>query len=562
MKQVENGQLLLRLATLVVVVVLITMVEPMTSQPTDRNTTVMGYVCSEYKRINEEYFLSNLNTTLTSLRRQLTTNGYATAHTSFNGEPVWGLASCRGYLSIPGCLDCFDYAVEQVKLCGPANGATAIYSDCDVRYENINFFTERNQRLHVLVCDNITSSQPKEFRKAAKKLLRDLTAAAPRTSNFYAASTRQEGDGNATAYAIAQCNLNVSQSVCLECLKLGSLDLDECFPAITGRAIDIACFIRLKKIGRHQQGAPAGAGYYSHKQLQLATKNFSEENIIGKGGFGEAVLDDNKVVAVKKLKVGYIGAKVGFENEILLISRIRHRNLLRLLGSSEVTDALLLVLEYMPNGSLDRFLWGAKRGTLNWKQRYDIILGIARGLAHLHKEFHVKIVHRDIKSSNILLDDDFQPKIADFGLARFQPEDKSHVITKCVGTLGYTAPEYVLYGSLSDKVDTFSFGIVTLEIISGRRCAYRNFDGPSTDCLLEHAWKLYENKNHIKLVDDTLDANEYEDENVMKIIEIALLCTQSPVSKRPTMAEVFVILLNDQSLGDRQPSRSNFSSLI
>ncbi|GJW60009.1 NIN-like protein [Tanacetum coccineum] len=354
------------------------------------------------------------------------------------------------------------FNVEQVEAVWACHGAMLFYSDA-MRwhmYENINFFTERNQREHYFVCDNIKSPQPKEFRKAAKKLLRDLAAAAPRASSFYAASTRQQGDGNATAYAIAQCNLNVSQSVCSECLKTRSLDLDDCFPAITGRAMDTACFIRYSrtpffgqnqttdissllwddcKDGRtHRPGAPAlnGAGYYSHKQLQLATKNFSEENIIGKGGFGE---------------------------------------------------------------------------------------------------------------------------IADFRLARFQPEGKSHVMTKCVGTLGYTAPEYVLYGSLSDKVDTFSFGIVTLEIISGRRCAYRNFDGPSTDCLLEHAWKLYENKNHIKLVDDTLDANEYEDENVMKIIEIALLCTQSPVSKRPTMAEVFVILLNDQSLGDRQPSRPNFN---
>ncbi|PWA64055.1 cysteine-rich receptor-like protein kinase [Artemisia annua] len=441
--------------------------------------------------MDEKYFLSNLNTTLTSLRRQLTTNGYATAHTSFNGEFVWGLASCRGYLSIPDCLDCFDDVVELVKQCGPAVGVTVIYSDCDVRYENNNFFTDPKQRFHTVLCDNITSPQPKEFRKAVKKLLRDLTAATPKTSNLYAASNRQEGDGNATAYAIAQCNLNVRQSVCLECLNSRSLDLDNCLPAISGRAMDTACFIRysstpffgqnqtsdissllwdddlnkkrsiiggvvggvgfllillamflwcgrLKKIGRDQQDAPAlnGAVNYSYRQLQLATNNFSEENIIGKGGFGEvykrkqtitflhqlkhafnpskslppAVLDDNKVVAVKKLKVGYIGAKSGFENEILLISLIRHRNLLRLLGSSEGSDALLLVLEYMPNGSLDR---------------------------------------------------------------------------------GYTAPEYLLYGSLSDKVDTFSFGIVTLEIISGRRCAYRNFDGPSTDCLLEHVRYLF-----------------------------------------------------------------------
>ncbi|KAJ0907749.1 putative protein kinase RLK-Pelle-DLSV family [Helianthus annuus] len=143
----------------------------------------------------------------------------------------------------------------------------------------------------------------------------------------------------------------------------------------------------------------------------------------------------------------------------------------------------------MPNGSLDKFLWGEGKGSLNWKRRYDIILGIARGLAHLHKESHVRILHRDIKSSNILLDDDFQPKIADFGLARFQPEDQSQIITKFVGTLGYTAPEYVRYGVLSDKADTYSFGIVVLEIVSGRTCTSQGIDGPSTNFLLEHILK-------------------------------------------------------------------------
>ncbi|KAM0067674.1 putative protein kinase RLK-Pelle-DLSV family [Helianthus debilis subsp. tardiflorus] len=201
-----------------------------------------------------------------------------------------------------------------------------------------------------------------------------------------------------------------------------------------------------------------------------------------------AILHDKRVVAVKKLKVGYPGAKVGFENEILLLSHIHHRNLLRLIEWCSEVHNLLLVLEYMPNGSLDKFLWGS----LNWQRRYEILLGIARGLTHLHKEFHVRIVHRDIKSSNILLDYDLQPKIADFGLARFQPENQSHVTTRFAGTLGYTAPEYILYGHLSDKVDTFSFGIVILEIISGRKCTNRNFDGPSTDCLLEYVrYKIY-----------------------------------------------------------------------
>ncbi|KAJ0428452.1 putative protein kinase RLK-Pelle-DLSV family [Helianthus annuus] len=304
-----------------------------------------------------------------------------------------------------------------------------------------------------------------------------------------------------------------------------------------------------------------GAVHYNYKDLQLATNDFSEENIIGKGGFGEvfkAVLDDNNVVAVKKLLLTHNGAKEEFENEVKLISNIHHRNLLRLLGWSVEGSYLFLVLEYMPNGSLDKFLWGTKRGTLNWDQHYEIIFGIARGLAHLHNEFHIKIVHRDIKSANILLSDDFKPKIADFGLARFQPEDQSHVSTKFAGTLGYTAPEYALRGVLSEKVDTYSFGIVTLEIISGKRSTEVKSGSQDTDYLIEHTWKLYEKKTHVKVIDDTLNLNQYEQEHVMKIIEIALLCTQSPASSRPTMSEVVLMLQEGQSLGKRKLTRPTF----
>ncbi|XP_071700440.1 cysteine-rich receptor-like protein kinase 2 [Rutidosis leptorrhynchoides] len=618
MQQVKNRQFPWWLTSLLVVVVMIiitSMAEHVTSQPTDRNSTLMRYYCSMYKGtmfkgMNEIYFFSNLNTTLSGLRRQLTTQRYATVRTLFNGEPVWGHAQCRGYLSLPDCLNCFDYAVDQIKVCGAGNGATAIFTDCEVRYENRNFATEVAGYRGVTICDKVPETT--EFQKAGKKLLLDLQIATPKTSDFYALSTRQVANGNATIYAIAQCNPNITQSVCSKCLKMRSDSLHDCLPAISGRATGDGCFMRYSRTPFFRQnqttdisslildgetfksfiiqGVVGGVSFilvvlafflwygrlktrgtykqelkgtvtYRYKDLQLATNNFSEKNIIGKGGFGEvfkAVLNDNKAVAVKKLKIRYGREKIGFENEILLTSQIRHRNLLHLLGWSSEESELLLVLEYMPNGSLDTFLWGAKKGALNWKQRYEIILGIARGLAHLHKEFHVKIVHRDIKSSNILLDDNFQPKIADFGLARFQQEDQSHVITKFAGTLGYTAPEYVLHGVLSDKVDTFSFGIVILEIISGQKCTYSKFDGSSTQCLLEQAWKLYEHKNHIKLVDETMDDHEYEDEHVMKIIEIALLCTQSPASKRPTMSQVVSMLLNISTQEERQISKPIF----
>nr|XP_043628723.1 cysteine-rich receptor-like protein kinase 2 isoform X2 [Erigeron canadensis] len=617
MKQVENLQLSrLITTTLFVIVLIILMIGIALSQPNDRNSTVMTLQCSRYYYTNEGSYLTNLNATLTELRLQLTrSGGNAEAHMP-NGDAVWGVAWCRGYLSVPECLDCFDYGVGQLKTCGSGYVGHVIYNDCDVRYESYNFIPEASDRASVALCDSVTSLQPTEFQTAAEKLLLDLQIVAPRTPNFYAVSTRQIADGNATVYAIAQCNLNISQSVCLECLKSISSALHDCLPTISGRGMDNGCFMRysstpffrqnqtmdltsllwnghstkkrsiilgvigglsflllviafllwrcrLRMTGRSQQDLDlkGAAVNYNYKHLQTATNNFSKEKIIGKGGYGEvfkATLDDKKVVAVKKLKVGFAGAKVEFENEILLISNIHHRNLLRLLGWSSGESNLLLVLEYMPNGSLDSFLWGAKRGTLNWKQRYDIILGIAKGLAHLHEELHVKIIHRDIKSSNILLDDDFQPKIADFGMARFQAADQSHVTTKFAGTLGYTAPEYALYGALSDKVDTFSFGVVILEIISGRRCTDSKFNGLSTDGLLEHAWDLYEYKEYMNLVDETMDSNQYEDKQVMEITEIALLCTQVTVSKRPNMSEVVWMLSNHPSFAERQLTRPNF----
>uniref|UniRef100_A0A0D3HEU9 Protein kinase domain-containing protein n=3 Tax=Oryza TaxID=4527 RepID=A0A0D3HEU9_9ORYZ len=253
-------------------------------------------------------------------------------------------------------------------------------------------------------------------------------------------------------------------------------------------------------------------------------------------------------------------AKADFESEVKLISNVHHRNLVRLLGCSSKGSECLLVYEYMANGSLDKFLFGDKRGTLNWKQRFNIIVGMARGLGYLHQEFHVCIIHRDIKSSNVLLDDEFQPKIADFGLARLLPDDHSHLSTKFAGTLGYTAPEYAIHGQLSEKVDTYSFGVVVLEIISGRKLNDARLD-PDSQYLLEWAWKLYENNNLIELVDKSLDPKEYNPEEVKIIIQIALLCTQSAVASRPTMSEVVVLLLTKNS-SEFQPTRPTFIDAI
>lgn len=323
---------------------------------------------------------------------------------------------------------------------------------------------------------------------------------------------------------------------------------------------------RSRKLQKPQRGDILGAtelqgptSFYYH-DLKAATNNFSKESKLGEGGFGDVfkgLLKNGKTVAVKRLTVMETSrAQADFESEVKLISNVHHRNLVRLLGCSRKGPKCLLVYEYMANSSLDKFLFGDRRGILNWKQRFNIIVGMARGLAYLHEEFHVCIIHRDIKSSNVLLDDDFQPKIADFGLARLLPEDHSHLSTRFAGTLGYTAPEYAIHGQLSEKVDTYSFGVVILEIISGRKSNDTKLE-PETQYLLESAWKLYENENLISLVDGSLDPEEYKPEEIKRIIEIALLCTQSAVASRPTMSEVVVLLLT-KNAPEKQPTRPTF----
>jgi serine/threonine protein kinase len=197
----------------------------------------------------------------------------------------------------------------------------------------------------------------------------------------------------------------------------------------------------------------------------------------------------------------------------------------------------------MSNNSLDKHLFGEIRNALSWKSRLNIIVGTARGLAYLHEDSNVRIIHRDIKCANILLDDGFYPKIADFGLARLFPEGETHVSTKVGGTIGYTAPEYALHGQLSEKADVYSYGIVVLEIVSGRRCVDARREDPMR-LLLEWAWNEFEHEHVLNIVDPTLEG-QYPREQALRLITIALLCTQGSSALRPAMSEVASMLTNN-----------------
>jgi serine/threonine protein kinase len=287
---------------------------------------------------------------------------------------------------------------------------------------------------------------------------------------------------------------------------------------------------------------------YKFQTLQIATKNFNLANKIGQGGFGsvyKGVLLDGREIAVKRLFANKEQSVSEFFNEVNLISQIQHKNLVNLLGFSVDGPEKLLVYEYLPNKSLDRFLFEKNMGKLlDWQRRFEIILGTAGGLAYLHQESHIRIIHRDMKASNILLDQYFKPKIADFGLVRHFSEDQTHLSTAIVGTRGYMAPEYLVHGHLTEKVDVYAFGVLVLEIISGKmniNPMHAN-DMPS---LLTMIWNHYLSSTVSSIIDPNIEENCQAE--VLQVVQVALLCTQASATLRPSMSKVIMFLTSKDS---------------
>ncbi|XP_054823040.1 cysteine-rich receptor-like protein kinase 43 isoform X1 [Prosopis cineraria] len=284
---------------------------------------------------------------------------------------------------------------------------------------------------------------------------------------------------------------------------------------------------------------------FSYETLVSATKNFHVHHKLGEGGFGpvyKGKLEDGREIAVKKLSVRSNQGKKEFINEAKLLARVQHRNVVNLLGYCVYASEKLLVYEYLPHQSLDKIIFKSdRRKELDWQKRFGIITGIARGLLYLHEDSHTCIIHRDIKASNVLLDDKWNPKIADFGMARLYPEDETHVKTRVAGTNGYMAPEYLMYGHLSTKSDVFSFGVLVLEIISGQRnLSFNNLDMDAQN-LIEGAYKLYKKGRSLEIMDTAIAASAVP-EQVAMCIQLGLLCTQGDPNLRPTMHRVVVVL--------------------
>lgn len=296
--------------------------------------------------------------------------------------------------------------------------------------------------------------------------------------------------------------------------------------------------------------------FFELRILQVATNFFSDMNLLGHGGFGpvfKGLMPNGQEVAVKKLSAYSRQGVKEFTNEVKLLLKIQHKNLVTLFGCCIEGSEKMLVYEYLPNKSLDYFLFKKdKSAVLTWPTRYRIITGIARGLLYLHEEAPERIIHRDIKASNILLDDHLNPKISDFGLARLFPGEDTHLDTlKISGTYGYMAPEYAMHGYLSVKSDVFSFGVLMLEIVSGRKNFVDHLGAEKAD-LLTYTWKLFQEGKSLELVDGGL-AKCNPDEAAM-CIQLGLLCCQATVAERPTMSYVHLILCSE-SFSLAQPGK-------
>nr|XP_034594617.1 cysteine-rich receptor-like protein kinase 2 [Setaria viridis] len=427
--------------------------------------------------------------------------GFGAGSAASGGATAFALAQCWESLNATACAQCLRAASGAVAACAPATEGRALFTGCYLRY-----------------------------------------------------STRRFWNANATAGAGSGSSGNKGVVWILVGSFLGAFAvvLIISFLAwkkrILRRKNEWNSFIDMYGDGLSVRIAQSSLNF-KYEELRKATNYFDPSNKLGQGSYGavyKAVLLDGKEVAVKRLFLNTRQWVDQFFNEVDLISQVRHKNLVKLLGCSMNGPESLLVYEYYFNKSLDLFLFDTSgRRNLTWDLRIDIIQGIAEGLSYLHEESETRIIHRDIKASNILLDDKLKPKITDFGLARAFGEDVTHLTTGVAGTLGYMAPEYIVHGHLTEKADVFSYGVLVLEIVTGKRCSSSN-GSHGGQVLLTKVWKHYKDNTVEMIVDRSIYEDTIRDE-AMHILQIGLLCTQANPDDRPTMGKVVELLRNHRN---------------
>ncbi|XP_019163412.1 PREDICTED: cysteine-rich receptor-like protein kinase 2 [Ipomoea nil] len=432
-----------------------------------------------------------------------------------NNETVYVVANC--WKIMDNCGECLGNASRSLLQCLPWSEGRALYTGCFMRYSDTNFLDSTNGGL------NGTNGG----------LSRGRTIDLHSTNGGLNTTNGGLSRGKVIIIVVAVvCSVIVW--------------------------IVIGLYIKLKRMEKRKgsNGAQKLAMLlrdsslnFKYSILEKATGSFDEANKLGQGGFGsvyKGVLPDGREVAVKKLLFNTTKRAQDFYNEVNIISSIEHKNLVKLLGCSFSGPESLLVYELLPNKSLDQFIFDPEKGKiLNWNKRFNIITGIAEGLIYLHENSRKRIIHRDIKASNILLDSKLHAKIADFGLARSFQADKSHISTAIAGTLGYMAPEYVARGQLTEKADVYSFGVLLLEIVAGRqnnKCTTPEYSAN----LVNIVWVHFQQGTVEELFDPNLmlhNCGNSVRSEASRVVHVGLLCTQEIPSRRPYMSKALEMLM-------------------
>ncbi|KAL3347398.1 hypothetical protein AABB24_021197 [Solanum stoloniferum] len=582
------------LCTLFVIVLLL--LDTSVCEP--RSQTVQ-IICSTQLVHNTTIYIQNFVAVMETISQQLRNTGYGVTVSGTGPDTSYGLAQCYGDLSLPDCLLCYAKARTVLPTCFPNNLGRIYLDGCFMRAENYTFYDQYLGPEDMHVCGNRTTKGAL-FQQNARQAVRQAVVNAPTNNRYARAQVSVPGPSDETAYVLADCWKTLSTSSCAACLQNASASMLGCLPWSEGRALYTGCFMRYSDTnflnanstsgGSSSRGkvvvivvvssvvvlgvaAFIGFGVWKNKQIQKkrkgaadveklvktlhqnnlnfkystldkATRSFDEANKLGQGGFGtvyKGVLADGKEIAVKRLFFNNKHRAADFYNEVNIISSVHHKNLTRLLGYSTSGPESLLVYELLPNQSLDRFIFDPIKGkALNWEKRFEIIIGTAEGMVYLHENTNTRIIHRDIKASNILLDSRFRAKIADFGLVRSFQEDKSHISTALAGTLGYMAPEYLARGQLTEKADVYSFGVLLLEIVTGRQNNKRN-NTEYTVSLVSDVWEHFQRGIVEELFDPNLMLHKHHTINVKnevaRVLHVGLLCTQEIPTLRPSMSK-------------------------
>ncbi|XP_042484400.1 cysteine-rich receptor-like protein kinase 8 [Macadamia integrifolia] len=530
-------------------------------------------------------FESNLKLLLSTISSNTTllSKGFYNYSVGTGTNQVFGLALCRANFILEDCQTCLEIASREILyLCPKKQKGIIWYDYCQLHYSYQRFFSQMVYagKLPPWNVHQRNVSNPVQFSKIWKDLLHKLISqVASNSSELKFATEVATIPGNGKVRGRVECASDIYSEDCVHCLEFSLKDLYGCCSSRQGgMVLGSSCnlMFQISTINDEEishnspptniesqtstlmlhRNMPQGDRVddllelpsINFEAVKVATRSFSNSNKLGQGGFGtvyKGMLPDGKEIAVKRLSRRSQQGLEEFKNEVILIAKLQHRNLVRLLGSGIKGEEKLLIYEFMPNISLDAFIFDPlKRSQLDWRTRHNIIDGIARGLLYLHEGSRVKIIHRDLKTSNILLDNEMTAKISDFGMARIFCEEQNTTNTKrIVGTYGYMSPEYAMEGIFSAKSDVFSFGVILLEIISGKRNnSYLEKNGQT---LLTYLWRLREEGKELDFVDPLLSSSCPRTEVLLRYIHIGLLCVQRDPADRPTVSEVIVMLDTD-----------------